>query len=522
MTAFRRPSFESFGGAEVNDTTEAVPKRKKRGSSASEASTRRTSESPAVEAPKRVKVDGLMSVFLGNRETGVKAAQPKSGERTQDAAARLQDERRPAESSESAAANVDNRTITTERDLETVERAESEADNTAETADKSETYEVWSMRDLRTDELNLTEVVVSLDHDLTSHAAEAHHDETVVAETPPAVVQAATELPTAERIRSQPEQQHQARMQPERPPMPEPAPVTADEALRRSYLERQHFPVETVDSAQQVAYMHAAPVSVTPNVQRAVPAREQLVTRREMELAVDNARRRGVGAVWLVGGIIYLYQRHKRKKLEKVHANAQRTAHKEYKKAQEDFRFASEEQTRKQEQVERQGIKTQQQLEANRVLLEKLTAQKNEQAQAFLEGLPKIAEGNRLDMQGAYAEEINKKTGKRAEQPSFRHGAEYYKDQKEIAPKVLRSAAAGEVALVAAAISQRTAAAGRGTMLPAAAPIPSATTQGVPSRARTNAKVASKDDKRATQAQPIWPWLIALAVVVVCLALVLR
>lgn len=138
-----------------------------------------------------------------------------------------------------------------------------------------------------------------------------------------------------------------------------------------------------------------------------------------------------------------------------------------------------------------------------------------------------IPEDHRLETSAWHAIEVDNKTGRPVEAPTFQYGHEYYRERaQEATPALERNAAAGEVALVAA--SGAASAAGTSASNPAGtvppAYIPDASRQGSPSGgAREKAKSALNSvTKSSPSAGPIWPWVVALVVVVVLLAIVLH
>lgn len=125
-----------------------------------------------------------------------------------------------------------------------------------------------------------------------------------------------------------------------------------------------------------------------------------------------------------------------------------------------------------------------------------------------------IPSDHRLETSAWHSIEVDNKTGKPVEQPTFNYGREYYRERaQEAKPHPDREAATGEAALLAAAQAQS------GSNLPPAlssAQIPSASMQGSPSTSRTQTSGQSQNSSRS-QAGPIWPWIVALVGVVIAL-----
>lgn len=132
-----------------------------------------------------------------------------------------------------------------------------------------------------------------------------------------------------------------------------------------------------------------------------------------------------------------------------------------------------------------------------------------------------IPRDHHLETSAWHTIEIDSKTGKPVEKPVFDYGHEYYRERAhETTPALQLGAAAGEVALVAAAMGQ---ASGQSAQPGSAAHIQLATTQGVPKAARAAGPKPAKKASAALQSTaPLWPWLLALLVVIICLVAVIR
>ncbi|TAH36695.1 hypothetical protein EYC59_00770 [Candidatus Saccharibacteria bacterium] len=139
-----------------------------------------------------------------------------------------------------------------------------------------------------------------------------------------------------------------------------------------------------------------------------------------------------------------------------------------------------------------------------------------------------VPEGHHLETSAWHTIEVDTKTGKAVETPTFAYGEEYYRERaKETRPRTSgQQQAAGEVAIVAAAMADKsgTSAGGR----PARTEPADANTQQRTNTRQiltTKAKSAFQAGKAAMGNQqnsgPLWPWLLAFAVVVVLLIVVL-
>lgn len=163
--------------------------------------------------------------------------------------------------------------------------------------------------------------------------------------------------------------------------------------------------------------------------------------------------------------------------------------------------------------------------------LEKLVPKRPEKAKTA-EAEPteqlEIPPEHHLEASAWHTIEVDTKTGKAVETPTFAYGEEYYRERaKETRQRTDgQKQAAGEVAIVAAALSEDTSAGGGGQ--PAQATPPSASKQQRMSPRQIlamKAKDVLQTSKPVTAGHqstgPLWPWLLAFAVVVVLLIVVL-
>jgi hypothetical protein len=135
-----------------------------------------------------------------------------------------------------------------------------------------------------------------------------------------------------------------------------------------------------------------------------------------------------------------------------------------------------------------------------------------------------IPKDHHLETSAWHTIEVDSKTGKPVENPTFAYGHEYYQERAhEAAPKDQRNAAAGEIALVAAAMAGESGTAGASPV--SSAHIPLATTQGAPHRSAA-AKQTDVPAKPPTPllagTGPLWPWVAALVVIIILLAVVIH
>jgi hypothetical protein len=142
-----------------------------------------------------------------------------------------------------------------------------------------------------------------------------------------------------------------------------------------------------------------------------------------------------------------------------------------------------------------------------------------------------VPDGNRLERSEWLTTQVDVRTGRPVEQPSFHYGREYYRERAaESMPIVHRNAAAGEVALVAAAMDNgRSSGTGSSSDSSATKPqpqpgqgvaqstaIPSATSSGPPPHVPGASPSNRQDDSS------VWLYVAALVVIGILLYVVLR
>jgi len=264
---------------------------------------------------------------------------------------------------------------------------------------------------------------------------------------------------------------------------------------------------------------------------RAVATPPAVVTRRELDNAVHDAyrdgQRRGVGFGLLVAG----YEHFKHKRREKKAEKRYQAQGKKLEKTQQEHRFALEEQQRQRNVVERRlssaerqlhGAEREQRLDSQ-ARIEKRPISAPEQATP-VEQQPNIPPEHRLESSAWHTIEVDAKTGRPVEAPTFQYGHEYYRERaQENAPVEQRNAVTGGVALVGTTQSGDT----PSGAIPASLPsdLPDATMQGPPPSASQEAtpKPVSKSFSNTSQSSaPLWPWLLALVVIVISLVLALH
>jgi hypothetical protein len=334
--------------------------------------------------------------------------------------------------------------------------------------------------------------------------------------------------------------------------------------------------------------MPALPIA--PAAQRAVPTGE-VFSRQDMEDAVYGATKAGVSrgaATGLLVGGVYEHFKHKRreKKQEKrMHEQAKRLE-----EARQEYRFAAAQQELRQSATERALQASERQLREHAVAaaaigpekrfvaapapqsggserLSMLAAgsrerpiiplgfaaeraamgperpqpgtteqQRPPQAEQVPADLLEVPPEHRLETSSWHTIEVDAKTGKPVETPTFQYGHEYYRERaQENTPAAQRNSATGEIALVAAALGGIAGGAaphgqpgsGSGGNMAGAGNqvVPSAETHGKPSPAAPSGVMpkngrksnAAKTTAGAGDDKPLWPWVVALAAIVICI-----
>ena len=277
---------------------------------------------------------------------------------------------------------------------------------------------------------------------------------------------------------------------------------------------------------------------------------EQVVTRREHNHALYRAEKtgqnRGVAAGLVAGW--WLGRRFLRRKLTREFAGQTKEQNKKIQRTETALRYAQEDQTRQQAEVTRQRTELTR-LDRYRTAAAPTRPERARTVVPAAETPPApAAQSNRVALEpqpeGQVAVppehvvqasawhhiEVDARTGRPVELPSFQYGQEYYRERaQETIPLVQRNAAAGGAALTAAATagSPNGANGGSDNAAPADGAADSSgrpAAPGLPAAYVRSATTQGPPDSWAgrSNAGPIWPYLLALAVIVVCLAWLLH
>ncbi len=216
-----------------------------------------------------------------------------------------------------------------------------------------------------------------------------------------------------------------------------------------------------------------APEYTTPdNAQQPNPnaAPSPLSTRRTIENAewdsFQEGRRKGLVAGLLVGGSIEHF-RHKRreKKMEKRQRKETLVQQKRIERLEHDYKIEKQsrqsEQARSEANLARERLITTaerteraKEIEELKMTQERLAQHANETRPPEEELLPTVPKGHRIERSAWHNIEVDEH-GKAVQESTIEYGHEYYKERvHEVAPKQQVDSAAGEVALVAAALSE--------------------------------------------------------------------
>ena len=291
------------------------------------------------------------------------------------------------------------------------------------------------------------------------------------------------------------------------------------------------------------------------------PSGERVATKQDVEDAIyyatKDGQRRGVvaGALFFGGYEHFKHRRREKRMVKEAKAQTRKFEH-----VQEDTRWRLREQASKQSQLERElqaqaATNAHEAVQKRRTMpeysagerpverrfsvgkvSERLAAAKAEKGfkEKLEKLLPKAAnklgkaeavlaaeqlsvpQDHRLETSAWHTIEVDAKTGKAVENPTFQYGREYYHERaQEAAPRDdKRDAAAGEVALVAAAMAANAASAGASSTQPASADFkgsPSASPQTSQPPQKTSSSSSSQDQPSTG---PLWPWITAFVVVV--------
>lgn len=371
--------------------------------------------------------------------------------------------------------------------------------------------------------------------DLPTEAAEASEAEELPQEMP-------AEVPMFQR---QPEQQHQAHdEEPVESPEPAerpavmntnevlPAPAPADKAPAfdwLSSLSRPESPVAQADPRPEPAQIYREYMEREAATQQTGP--ERGVTKEELDDALyyttKHAQNRGLLTGLLVGGA---YEHFKHKRREKKAEKRAKAQDKRLETARRDYTFSIQEQERQRAELNARLSTAERRVTVaeNRLTERPLVPSEALQQPAKAPELPvapaeqlMVPPEHRVETSAWLSTEIDKKTGRVVERPSFQYGHEYYRERaQESAPAQQRNAATGGLALVGATTPINGQQPGDDPMLPPVN-LPSASMQGKPANAHSQ---QGKDDTqhKMSDVALLWPWVLALVVIVICLIVALH
>jgi len=291
---------------------------------------------------------------------------------------------------------------------------------------------------------------------------------------------------------------------------------------------------------------------------RAVSPAEPMVTSREANEQAYYAERtgqnRGLVTGLLVGGA---YEHFKHKRREKKTTKEHQEQVRKLQDAQEAQTWAAKEQIQRQGETTRQLQSVEARLAAaeqrpqfqplppaeaarmaERQAKEQLRVQRvPEIQQPQITGQPAeqlaIPPEHRIESSAWHNIEVDTRTGRPVETPAFTYGREYHRERAhESTPLAQRNAAAGEVALAAATgggAGGISAAGGGGAQSDdgaavSSADIPNASMQGPPNSIRQTPPqpFSAPAPKSSHAVTPLWPYLVTLAAILICLVVLLH
>jgi hypothetical protein len=312
-------------------------------------------------------------------------------------------------------------------------------------------------------------------------------------------------------------------------------------------------PVQTETATEMTAGSHASP--------RGASGEELVATQQDVEDAIyyatKSGQQRGLVTGLFVGG---LYEHFKHRRREKKAEKRFKQQGKQLEQAKEDFKYKSQEQEQRQSETSRKLVMAERRIDgaekqateheklSERAIAklpeaavvkspentlpmkqpEKLMARTPERVAAEEAEQLNVPADHRIETSAWHSIEVDSKTGKVVEQPTFAYGEEYHRER---APENIGSTdpasegthAVPETLADVTAASQIPSASTRDST-PPPVHLPNATLQGPPTSTKDKAKEAllslTKSDS-PTNSGPIWPWLLALVVVVILLAIVL-
>ncbi len=313
------------------------------------------------------------------------------------------------------------------------------------------------------------------------------------------------------------------------PQPPEVLGASSDEPPERSTTAEAFTAMRNRLERERNIYVdYGAPAEIVNH--RAVEA-EDRVTKEELDDAVYYATKagqnRGVAAGLLVGAG---YEHFKHKRREKKAEEEYRAQTKQFKKAEQTSKIHAEEQEQRNNELERR-------LQTAEPAIGEVEGRPQKQSveQAHAEKqpviVPKQAEAESLQvppehyMQASawHSIEIDAKTGRPVENPTFAYGEEYHKERaQESMPVVQDGTTTREtIARPVAAGQQNSSLPGDSMSLPPVG-LPSASTQGPPPSVNTKAVRPTAKTNAGQTTGPLWPWLVALLAIIISLVLILR
>ncbi|HSX06328.1 MAG TPA: hypothetical protein VLG92_01245 [Candidatus Saccharimonadia bacterium] len=275
--------------------------------------------------------------------------------------------------------------------------------------------------------------------------------------------------------------------------------------------------------------IHLSPSEVVPRL--AVEA-ESTVTKEDLDDAVYYATKagqnRGVATGLLVGAG---YEHFKHKKREKKAEKRHQTQVRQFETAEKAASIRSEEQERQKNELERRLNVTEHKLSDVEERFQKQPDQVHTEKQPVV--IPEqsnneqleVPPEHRLESSAWHSIEVDARTGRPVESPTFAYGEEYYKERAKENGQTMQSGGpvAGPTMAGVPAGQQGSSAPGDSPSLPPV-DLPSASMQGPPSSTEQQMPKATTKSRVATgqTAGPIWPWLVALLAIIISLALILR
>jgi len=285
---------------------------------------------------------------------------------------------------------------------------------------------------------------------------------------------------------------------------------------------------------RDVYYQYAAPAS--PNMPNTVSspatAAEGGVTKQELNDAIYHATKvgqnRGVATGLLVGAG---YEHFKHKKREKKAEKEHQAQTKQFKKTERANEIYAEEHERRENELRRrlQTVENRSNDAPTQFQKQELQAQPEKRPVTIPEQIQneqlQVPPEHRLETSAWHSIEVDAKTGRPVENQTFVYGEEYNRERAQENAAAVQGAATAQQPATARATVQQYAGGGSSNSTSTLPPVdlPSASTQGPPPSAKQTAKTTPKPKTATGQtAGLIWPWLVALTAIVICLALILH